>query len=173
VTRFSAEPIASIMVFQRASWWQSQGVFMTLLFGSLAALLLTVLAWPVSALVRRHYGVRYPLSGGDASAHRWIRLASLAVLVSMGGMVAMVFWMMSDLGRLSPDSDGMVIAARALATVVLPLGALVSLWNLWSVLRSSQRSWWAKLWSLVLAASCLALLWIGIACHVVGFSANY
>jgi CubicO group peptidase (beta-lactamase class C family) len=112
VTRFSAEPLAAIMVFQRAAWWQTPVVFMTMLFGSLAALLLTVLAWPVSALVRRHYGVRYPLSGQDARAHRWIRLASLAVLVTMGGMIAMIFVMMSDLAMMSPSKDGMVIAVR-------------------------------------------------------------
>lgn len=172
VVRFSAEPIAAIMVFQRASWWQTPGAFMTLLFGSLAVLLLTVLAWPVSALVRRHYGVGYPLAGQDARAHRWIRIASLAVLASVGAMVGMVFAMMSDFSLMSPDKDGMVIALRVLATIVLPLGTLIALWNAWTVLRS-RRSWWAKLWGLLLAASCLALLWIGIACHLVGFSANY
>ncbi|MFC5578594.1 serine hydrolase domain-containing protein [Lysobacter niabensis] len=172
VTRFSAEPIAAIMVFQRASWWQSPAVFMTMLFGSLAALLFTVLAWPVSAMVRRHYGVRYPLSGQDARAHRWIRFASLAVLVSMGGMIAMVFAMMSDLAMMSPSKDGMVIAVRALTTLILPIGAAIALWNAWTVLHS-RRSLWAKLWGIVLAASCVALLFIGIACHVVGFSANY
>lgn len=172
VVRFSAEPIAAIMVFQRASWWQTPAAFMTLLFGSLVVLLLTVLAWPVSALVRRHYGVSYPLTGQDARAHRWIRIASLALLLSVGAMVGMVFAMMSDFSLMSPDKDGMVIALRVLATIVLPLGTLIALWNAWTVLRS-RRSWWAKLWSLVLAASCLALLWIGIACHLVGFSANY
>jgi CubicO group peptidase (beta-lactamase class C family) len=172
VSRFSAEPLAAIMVFQRASWWQSPAVFMTLLFGSPAVLLFTVLAWPISALVRRHYGVRYPLSGQDARAHRWIRIASLAVLVMMGGMIAMIFAMMSDLAMMSPSKDGMVIAVRSLTTIVLPIGAAIALWNAWTVLRS-KRSLWAKLWGIVLAAACVALLFIGIACHVVGFSANY
>jgi hypothetical protein len=40
------------------------------------------------------------------------------------------------------------------------------------VLRS-KRSLWAKLWGVVLAAACVSLLFVGIACHVVGFSANY
>jgi CubicO group peptidase (beta-lactamase class C family) len=172
VTRFSAEPLAAIMVFQRASWWQTPGVFLTMLFGSLAALLFTVLAWPISALVRRHYGVRYPLSGQDARAHRWIRIASLAVLVMMGGMIAMIFAMMSDLAMMSPSKDGMVIAVRSLTTIVLPIGAAIALWNAWTVVRS-KRSLWAKLWGIVLAAACVSLLFIGIACHVVGFSANY
>lgn len=172
VLRFSAEPIAAIMVFQRAAWWQTPGVFLTMLFGSLAALLFTVLAWPVSAMVRRHYGARYPLAGQDARAHRWVRIASLAVLVSVGAMIGMVFAMMSDLSMMSPASDAYVIALRLLCTIVLPLGALIALWNAWVVLRS-PRSWWAKLWSLVLAAACLSLLWIGFATHLIGFSANY
>jgi len=172
VVRFSAEPIAAIMVFQRAAWWQTPGVFLTMLFGSLIALLFTVLAWPVSAMVRRHYGARYPLAGDDARAHRWVRIASLAVLVSMGAMIGMVFAMMSDLSMMSPASDVYVIALRLLLTIVLPLGALIALWNAWTVLRG-RRSWWAKLWSVVLAASCLALLWIGFATHLIGFGANY
>ena len=172
VTRFSAEPFSAIMVFQRAAWWQTPGVFLPMLFGSLAVLLLTVLAWPVSALVRRHYGVRYPLAGQDARAHRWSRIASLAVLVSMGGMIAMIFAMMSDLAMMSPKADAMVIAVRSLTTILLPIGAAIALWNVWTVL-GSKRSLWAKLWGIVLAVSCLALLWIGVACHVLGFSANY
>src|SRR5688572_17041688 len=172
VVRFSAEPIASIMVFQRAAWWQTPAVFLTMLFGSLAVLAFTVFAWPVSAMVRRHYGVRYPLAGQDAKAHRWIRIASLAVLASVGGMIGMVLAMMSDLAMMSPGADTMVIVVRSLTTLLLPLGAAIALWNAWIVLRS-KRSLWAKAWAVVLAAACVALLFVGIACHLVGFSANY
>jgi hypothetical protein len=96
VTRFSAEPIASIMVFQRAAFWQTPAVFLTMLFGSLAALLLTVLAWPVSAMVRRHYGMRLHADRpGCARAsldpHRIARGAA----VDVGGMFGLVVAMMS------------------------------------------------------------------------------
>jgi hypothetical protein len=172
VTRFSAEPLAAIMVFDRDAWWQTPFVFGAMLFGSLVVLLLTLLAWPVSAMVRRHYGVRYALTGADAQSHRRVRWASLLVFVSMATMIGMVLAMMADLDMMGPSFDKWVIAARALATIALPIGAVVSLWNAWSVLRSS-RSWWAKLWSLVLAVACVSLLFVGIACHVMGFSANY
>jgi CubicO group peptidase (beta-lactamase class C family) len=172
VTRFSAEPLAAIMVFDRDAWWQTPLVFGAMLFGSLAVLLLTLLAWPVSAMVRRHYGVRYALTGADAQSHRRVRWASLLVFVSMAGMIGMVLAMMSDLDMMGPAFDKWVILARGLATFALPIGAIVSLWNAWSVLRS-PRSWWAKLWAIVLAAACVSLLFVGIACHVMGFSANY
>ena len=64
-------------------------MLLTVLFGSLAALLLTVLPWPVSALVRRHYGARYALSGRMRARIAGVRLASLAVLaVDVGGCSA-------------------------------------------------------------------------------------
>src|SRR3546814_20764242 len=67
VTRFTMEPYAPIMVFQRLSGWQA--LAMPLLVASLAILLLTVLAWPISALVRRYPGTPYRLPRLDAHAH--------------------------------------------------------------------------------------------------------
>jgi CubicO group peptidase (beta-lactamase class C family) len=172
VTRFSAEPIAAIEIFQRAAWWTTTPVLLPAFFGALLALLLTVVAWPVSALVRRHYGVRYPLSGTEASAHRRVRIASLAVLVTMSAMFGGVLLMMSDLDFMTPKQDALIVAGRVLALLVLPLGALVAVWNATVVLRG-RRSWAAKAWSVVLALSCLVVLWVGYAYHVMGWTANY
>lgn len=170
VTRFSMEPYAPIMVFERLSTWRS--LAMPLLFASLAVVLLTVIAWPVSALVRRHYGVRYRLEGVQARAHRWVRIAALLALLATGAILALVVGMLSKLEMTSPDTDGLIIAARLFATVALPLAAGIAAWNAWQVLRGGRR-WLAKLWALLLALACLFLLWIGIAHHVIGFGANY
>jgi hypothetical protein len=170
VTRFSMEPYAPIMVFQRLSTWNA--LAMPLLFASLGVVLLTVLAWPVSALVRRYYGARYRLQGADARAHRWARIGSLLVLLGMGAALGLVVAMLSRLEMTSINNDWMVIAARLLATVALPLGAVLSVWNALEALRGRRR-WLAKLWAVLLALSCLFLLWLGFANHVIGFGANY
>ncbi|HZW18659.1 MAG TPA: serine hydrolase [Luteimonas sp.] len=170
VTRFTMEPYAPIMVFQRLSTWRAMA--MPLLVASLAILLLTVLAWPVSALVRRYYGAQYRLAGNDARAHRLVRIAALLMLVAMGAMLGLVVSMLGDLALTSASMDGWIIALRLFATVVLPLGALVALWNAWHALRG-QRRILAKLWAVLLALACLFLLWIGFADHVIGFGANY
>ncbi|TYT25932.1 serine hydrolase [Luteimonas viscosa] len=170
VTRFSMEPYAPIMVFQRLSGWQS--LAMPLLMASLVVLLLTVLAWPVSALVRRYYRAPYKLTGLDARAHRLVRIAALLVLLAMGGALGLVVAMLSRLELTSPDTDGIIIVLRLFATLVLPLGAAVALWNAWHVLRGRRR-WLAKLWAVLLALACVFVLWIGIAQHLIGFGANY
>lgn len=172
VTRFSAEPYASIMVFQRVPWWRSPSLLMVLLAVSLAVLALTVIAWPVSALVRRHYGVPYRLGGADAKAHRVIRIVSLAVLLTMLAALGLVIAMMSDFSLMGPGSDPLIVTVRLVALVVFPVGALLALRNAWQVLRSRRRLL-AKIWSVLLALACLVVLWVGIVCHVIGFSANY
>ncbi len=172
VTRFSMEPYAAIMVFERQPAWKSPGLLLPLLALSLLALLATVLAWPLSALARRHYGVPYALSGVDARSHRIVRIAALAVFLVMVGAFGLILYMMGDLERLGPGSDVLVNAMRLLALVVLPLGALAALWNAWNVLRSRRRAW-AKAWSVVLALACLFLLWFGVVHHLPGYGAYF
>lgn len=170
VTRFSMEPYAPIMVFERLSTWRA--LSLPLLVASLVVLLLTVLAWPVSALVRRYYGVPYALSGTDARAHRLVRLAALAVLLSVGGALGFVVAMLGDLEMTGASSDLWINLLRLFATVALPVGAAIAVWNAWQVLRGRRR-WLAKLWALLLALSCLFLLWIGFANHLIGYGAYY
>jgi CubicO group peptidase (beta-lactamase class C family) len=170
VTRFSMEPYAAIMVFERLSTWRA--LSLPLLVASLAVLLLTVLAWPVSALVRRHYGAAYALSGADARAHRLVRLAALAVLLSVGGALGFVVAMLGDLEMTGASSDLWINLLRLFATVALPVGAAIAVWNAWHVLRGRRR-WLAKLWALLLALACLFLLWIGLANHLIGYGAYY
>ena len=170
VIRFSMEPYAPIMVFERLSTWRS--LSLPLLVASLTVLLLTVLAWPVSALVRRHYRAPYGLSGADARAHRRVRLAALAVLLSIGGTLGFMVTMLGDLEMTGPASDVWINLLRLFATVALPVGAAVAAWNAWQVLRGRRR-WLAKLWAVLLALSCLFLLWIGFANHLIGYGAYY
>jgi hypothetical protein len=170
VTRFTMEPYAPIMVFERLSTWRS--LSLPLLAASLAVLLLTVLAWPVSALVRRYYRTPYALSGTDARAHRLVRLAALAVLLSVGGALGFVVAMLGDLEMTGASSDTWINLLRLFATVVLPVGAAIALWNAWQALRSRRRLL-AKLWAVLLALSCLFLLWIGFANHLIGYGAYY
>ena len=62
--RFPVHGLRARAVVEVGSW------LMLAVGAGLVALLLTVLAWPVSALVRRHYKVSYQLTGRDARAHR-------------------------------------------------------------------------------------------------------
>ena len=69
VTMFTGDFISPFMVFTPPPAWKSPALVKWSLIGAVVALLLMVVAWPVAALVRRHYHAAYPLEGRQALAH--------------------------------------------------------------------------------------------------------
>lgn len=170
VVRFAMEPSAPIMVFERLPEWHRHVPMLAR--ASLAVVLLTFLAWPVSAMVRHHYRVRYPLSGVDARAHGTGRWASLLTGLGACGGIALVMKLANDTETLA-GMDGFIIAARLGIGLALVAGAVLALRSFWNTVRSRKRQLLAKIWSLALALACLVLLLIGFAYRLVGISANF
>ena len=170
VVRFGYGPY-TFMLLEPVPWWASATWLVPLLVIAVAALLLTVLAWPVSALVRRHYAVPYALGGSDAVAHRRVRIAALLDVLLMTAVATTVVLMFSDLTHLSTGIEKWLAVLRFITLVGIILSAAIALWNAWVVLRS-QRRWQAKVWSVVLAVSCLTVLWIGLVFKVAGFGGH-
>jgi CubicO group peptidase (beta-lactamase class C family) len=171
VTRFSADLFAPIIFFEPAPA-KAAGWVLPAAVASLAALLLTVLLWPVAALVRRHYRLKLPYAGAEAKAYRWVRIGALASLVAIGAWVGLVLMMLSDLKLLSPDMDGWLLALQAFGTIAVFAGLALALWHL-KVVFGARRRWLGKTWAVVLAASTALLAWVAVAYHLVGFNANY
>lgn len=160
------------MLFEPVPWWWSSGWLLPLWIAALVALALTALAWPISALVRRRYGVAYGLSGTQAKAHRLVRIASALSVVTMLFFVYATVLVASDLTWAQPSMDGVIIALRVFALLVFVAAAAIALSNLVVVFGSDRRKL-AKLWSAVIAISCLTMLYVAIVFHIIGFSANY
>lgn len=172
VVRFSFDGLSPFMMFERTPASRSPGWLVPMAVIGLVSLLLTTLAWPVSALVRRRYGVAYGLSGEDAKAHRWVRIAATAALVVMIGWAVTIAQFMNNLTLLSESSDGWVWLMQLLSLVVFVGGAALGVWNAWVVVRS-PRKWYAKLWAVVLALSLLLLLYIALTFQLIAFDVNY
>lgn len=172
VVRFSFDGLSPFMMFDRTPASRSPTWLLPALVLGLIALLFTSLAWPASALVRKHYGVTYGLSGDDAKAHRWIRIAATASIALCIAWAITISMMMSDLSMLSESSDAWVWLMQLLSLVVFLGGAALGVWNAWTVVRGA-RKWYAKVWAVVLALSLLVLLWVAFAFHLIAFDVNY
>jgi CubicO group peptidase (beta-lactamase class C family) len=171
VTRFSFGEVSPFEMYDRTVWWKSPGWLLPLLIAGLIALALNGLAWPVSALTRRHYGVSYGLNGREATAHRLVRIACVTAAVVFLSWVAVIFTLVSALDLISKLA-GWVALLRILSPLVFLGGAGIGLWSAGIVLRSRRR-WFAKLWAVVLAASFLVILWVAVACHLISFHTGY
>jgi CubicO group peptidase (beta-lactamase class C family) len=172
VVRWSFDEISPFMVFDRVPWYQDTTWLMPLLSASLLALLLTVLVWPIAAIVRRRYGDRLALDAGALRAFRWSRIAALAILASLLVWVLVFASMFKDLSNLSSSANGVIWFAEIFGAVAYVGGFLVMLWNLASVWRGNRR-WPAKTWSVVLVLSALVVLWVALTFKLIHFGTNF
>ena len=171
VTRFSFGELSPFEMYDRTEGWKSAYWLVPLLVGSLVALVLNSLAWPVSALTRRHYRVAYALSRPEASGHRLVRIAGLVAAVVFLGWIATIFSMVSDLDLIA-KLGGLVVVLRILSPLVFVGSAAVGVWWAWVVF-GGQRRWFAKAWAGVLAASLLVLLWVAVSFHFISFHGGF
>jgi hypothetical protein len=139
---------------------------------SLLILLATLIAWPLSALVRRRYGVAFPLQGLEARAYVVVRVAAALSLSVVLAWLGTVMAMLANGALLSSTMDPWVIALRCTALIVLPLALAASLWNLWVVGRS-RRGLWPLICATLLAVSLTVVLGIAIDFHLIGLGADY
>jgi CubicO group peptidase (beta-lactamase class C family) len=172
VTMFTFDQVSPFMMWMPVPAAKSTAWLNPALGVGLVALLLTALLWPVAAIVRRRYRTAFPLEGRAAKSYRLVRLASIVTLVVFGLFITTFIKAMSDFSMLSSALDGWITTLHILAIIAFVGGALVGLWNLF-VVWTGQRSWFAKLWSLVLALSFLVVLWFGVVFHWVGLGTGY
>jgi CubicO group peptidase (beta-lactamase class C family) len=171
VVRYGYGEESAFQVYDRAPWIKSAGFWLPLIVAILAVLLLNTLAWPVSAFARRHYRISYALTGRDASARRLVQIAAASSLVIFLGWFVLVFAMVSVLD-LIPKVTGLIAFLRILSPFVFVGAVAAGLWNA-RVVTQSNRGRWAKVWSVLLAASLLAVLWAAISFHLISFHRGF
>ena len=171
VVRFAFGEGSPFDQYLRTPWEKSGGWWTPAMALSVVLLLLTALAWPLSALTRRHYGVSYALSGRDARAHRWVRIAAVAAVVVFVGWVVLVVSMLSSLD-LIPKVNGWIALLRILSPFAFFGGAAIGLWNAWVVVRGRRR-FWAKLWAVLVALALLVLLWAALTFHLISLFTGF
>lgn len=172
VVRWSVDDFSPFMMFERAPIAKSAAWLTPAAAISFGILLLTVVLWPVAAIVRRRYRGAFPLEGREATAFRAVRIGALASAGAIAAWVGTVLGMMSDLKLMSSAFDPVLYALHILGTIGVVAGFLIAIWNV-SVVWRGRRSWFAKLWSLAILAATAVLLWVAVAFHLVGLGVNY
>jgi hypothetical protein len=130
-------------------------------------LLLTVLLWPVTAIVRRRYGAKLALPPQALLAYRWSKLAALAIVLGMSLWAWAVSSMLKDNTKLTAAFDGILGFVQLFGTVAFLGGFAAMAWNLWAVW-TGKRRWPARTWSVVLLLSALLVFWIAVVGKLIG-----
>jgi CubicO group peptidase (beta-lactamase class C family) len=162
---------SGIQVFMPVPAGTSAGWIIPVVLISAGSLLLTVIAWPVAASIRRRHGVAFELTRQQALARRLVGAAAVVNLVFLLGWAVLVQSGLSDLALFDGRADVWFVVLHLLGFVGM-IGAGVAVWNAWLSLQGARR-WWSKTWSVVLAASCLAITWISFALNLVKLDLYY
>jgi hypothetical protein len=145
---------------------------MPALLASLGILLLTVILWPVRALVRRSYGAKLALQGPSRRAHLLTRVAASLILAVFIGWAASLTAMMGSLSLLGATMDPILYLLQILGWIGFLGGLIVMAWNLWITWRGGFR-WPAKAWSIALLFAAVIVVWVGFAFNLLSLGTNY
>jgi CubicO group peptidase (beta-lactamase class C family) len=157
------------MVFEQTPWYESGNFNKILIFGSVGVLLLTVVLWPVAALVRWHYSRPLKLSHGGV---RWaVRFAALAYVLFAAAWI----WSLSSLGdpgKLNDARDSLFRMIQMLGWVGIVFG-LAALYDAWLALRESDRWWFSRVHAVALAIAWAGFTWFMYHWHMLHLSLKY
>lgn len=173
VVRVSTDLLSAIMVFDRAPASVSGSWLTPATLGACAVLLLTVIAWPVAALIRRRYRAPFPYTGQRANALRWSRYGALALVATLVGWMSLIMVMFGGNGMEKVmNKDWLVLVLHALTLIATVGSSAAAVYNVLSTWKGPS-GWFAKLWSALLALACLVILWVAISGHLMNFSVQY
>jgi CubicO group peptidase (beta-lactamase class C family) len=174
--RWSIGALAPIIVWDRTPWYKNSTWLLPLIYLSLAVFLLTAILWPIRAIVRRRYGARLELERRELWAYQGSRIAATAILATLIAWAVMVSTMFENLTLLSSAAVPLILTLQLISIIAFVGGFAVLVWYAWTVWRRPggwKATWKAKLWSVLLVVSALAVLWIAFIYHLIGFNSNF
>ena len=159
-------------VLQAVPVSRSAPLNLTVLLGSVAVLILTVILWPIAYLLRRHY--QRPLAHSP-EGRRWrlfLRIAATFALVWLLCWTMLMLPVLStQLDFYSTGADGMIRTLQLAGLIVIALAAL-GIWSVWRLWRLDT-SWLFRLGNGAIALALLGLVWVGLSGGLLSFNLNY
>ena len=159
-----------VFIFQRVGLLENKYFNLTILIFGLSVIALTVLLWPVGAILRKHYAHPLELTVAERRQRLLVRLACILFLGLFLGWVSV----------LSAADDITAINALPRWVIIFGLLGLLSVLGTVLVVWNAIRSWrtagtwiWAKLHDLALALACLGLLWFLLNWKLMNFNVHF
>jgi CubicO group peptidase (beta-lactamase class C family) len=159
-------------VGQRVGTLQNGKLLLTVMAVSLIIMLLTLVLWPVSWFVRRHYGHKLELTGRERLLRVGVRLAFALNLIFIAGLVGLVMYGLTHLEIFS-DKGTIWFRLIQIIGVLGAAGTLVALLNAVNAWFGKRSRIWGKLQATILLLACLGVLWFALAGNLLRFSSTY
>jgi CubicO group peptidase (beta-lactamase class C family) len=165
----SEDPTA---VLQAVPGDRSASLNLTVLLGSILVLICTVILWPVTSLVRRHY--QRPLAYPAEGRRLWtfLRIAATFDVVWLVSWIIVLLPVLSiQLDFYSSAHDSLIRTLQLAGLIVIALAA-GGIWSVWRLCRFAS-SWLCRIGNGLIGAALLGLIWIGYVGGLLSLDLNY
>jgi CubicO group peptidase (beta-lactamase class C family) len=160
------------MVFQQVNnTLDKQSVNYFIIGFSLTVIVLTLLMWPIAAMLRKHYGKPLTLDPGAKRLRFLVRLVCLGVVAFVVGLLIFVSKTSNPSG-LSERGD-LGLHLLQVVGLLTGLGALIAIYNSLKSWGDSQQWFWNKIWNTCLAFACVGFFWFIYHWHLLNFHLSY
>jgi len=124
---------------------------------SLGVIGLTLLCWPIAAMIRKHYG-RPLVTGAQQKRLRRLLFIVCSVDAVFVAVLAIIAGRLFKAGGLGTRGDVWLVLLEIIGLVV-GLGALVAAWSAWKKWSDASQWIWSRVWTVLLALGCVGLFW--------------
>ena len=159
-------------VGQRVGLFENNKVLLTVIGVSLLIMLLTLVLWPISWFVRRHYGHKLGLTPIERRLRLAVRIVFVLVLFFMAAMTGLLVYASTHIWFLSDRGNTWFHLAQVIG-VLGAIGTLVVLYNAIQSWRTREKRIWSQLQATLFVLACLGFLWFAFAGNLLRFSSNY
>ena len=157
-------------IFQKVGMLQNKYFNIGVLVLGIGMVLLTLIFWPINALLRRHYRKPLQLTPDEKSLRLAVRIVCLLFLAFFGGWMVAIS-LLDDLNALNGLPPWIIVFG--LLGIVCAIGTI-------AVCVSAVRNWrnsgvwfWSKLHGLLLAVGCICLVWFALMWKLMNFNTNF
>jgi len=171
VQRIYTSDLPPILTLTPASFWQGAWN-LPLFIAMLAMLALTVVFWPIKAVLRWRYETPFPLHDREATLYWLSRLAALCDVVFLGGFLGLFTYGNVHLEVFSAAYDWAFRLLQAFGILGF-VGTVAIVWNFTAGVFNPARPWWTKATDLLMALAGLAFVYFVIADRLITLSLNY
>jgi CubicO group peptidase (beta-lactamase class C family) len=161
-----------LLQWQRVPWYIDIRLVAPAVIASVLVGLLTLIAWPIGAIVRRRRGQRW---SADASVRRCHLAARLVLILQLLALVAVVVLFVAGTANPTILSDALDPALVVLygCAWLGGLGGFGTLWIAWQFWRKRIGGRWTRLHHTLIAVSAVTLAWFFLSWHIAGTTLNY
>jgi CubicO group peptidase (beta-lactamase class C family) len=160
------------IVMLKAPWYQNSALHLPLLIGSLTVFLLTVILWPVAAIIRRHYGHPLTLDMKGRRLRLWVRLVCISNIVFVGSFAVFFSVAENNIGLFSPHYHPLLRVIQIVGWLGI-LGGLLVLYNALQSWKRPQNWLWSKLADTLLVLACVGFTWSVFTWNLLNWNLNY